>query len=103
MDNETSTDHLDQEFRQGVDRRLSMLAASLNTAMDCASMLILQIEVEAAHHNDFPLSANLTRFINQYRFIFNEKVMRLDKEVEALRKDWQLKTMEFDQEKGEWK
>jgi hypothetical protein len=91
-----------------IDRRLEKIAYSISYALDDARKLIDQIETEHESLYDsegqgpFPLCANLTRFESLFKWTFSESTMRLDKRVEELLRDWQLKLGTFNQTTGSW-
>lgn len=92
----------DPEPAGSVDRALTMLSATMENALTMASLIRNTVAVYREPIHTFPLSANLDRFISQFDFIFNEKVLRLDKEIVHLRREWQLKVGTFNKETQEW-
>ena len=91
-----------------VDRCLAQIAR--NIAMDLALAKTVLEQVEAEHESlydsegqgPFPLCANLSRFEALFHWTFNDNVMRLDKEIDSLRRVWQLKLGAFYKTTGEW-
>jgi flagellar biosynthesis chaperone FliJ len=92
----------DHELASRIDYQLTNMETSMSIILRSAEQLYGKIKTERESVTEFPQTSNLDRFINQFEFVFSEKVLRLDKEIEHLRKDWQLKVGTFNQTSGTW-
>lgn len=90
--------------KQQVELRLwdlSQRYTSLKSVADGLSTL-LDDYYDSLEDDDFPHKQNVYRFIQKYRSVFTERTLSLADEVEALRKDWQLKAGVLNKTKGVW-
>jgi len=104
-------EHMKQQFNPTlaieVDRHLEKIAYSISYALADAIRMKKEFEAETDRLyidgvGPHPLCSNLMSFGSRFDWVFNEKVMRLDKEIDSLRRDWQLKLGAFDKTTGEW-
>lgn len=90
--------------KQSVELRLWDLMKRAESFQSVALGLVTLLDdyYDSLEDDDFPHKQNVYRFIQKYRSVFTERTLGLSGEVEALRKDWQLKAGTFNKDKGVW-
>lgn len=96
--------NISTERKRLIDSGLSNLFTIFEKARSesYGTLAILDAYYDSLEDDDFPHKQNVYRFIQRYRSVFTERTHAISYEVDALRKDWQLKSGTFNKEKGVW-